>query len=80
LTESGATVRRLDGGLIKDNGDIICLAHPFVENRPGSERAAALANGKDTVAIDILLVLRALPIASNLALSAANVDHSTGFR
>jgi hypothetical protein len=80
LTESGATVRRVDGGLIKDNGDIICLAHPFVENRPGSERAAALANGKDTVAIDILLVLRALPIASTLALSAANVDHSTGLR
>jgi len=74
LTESGATVSRAEGGLIKSDGDIICLAHPFVENRPGSKRGAALAEGKDTVAVDILLVLRALPIASNVALSVANVD------
>ncbi len=80
LAESGATVTRVDGGLIKHNGDIICLAHPFVENRPGSERGAALAKGKDTVAVDVLLVLRALPIASNLALSVATADHRTGLR
>lgn len=80
LTESGATVTRVDGGLIKTNGDLICLAHPFIENRPGSERGAALANGKDAVAVDILLVLRALPIASNVALSVANVDPNAGLR
>ncbi|MEX2616004.1 MAG: DEAD/DEAH box helicase [Alphaproteobacteria bacterium] len=80
LTESGATVARADGGLIKDNGEVICLAHPFVENCPGSARGAALADGKDAVAVDILLVLRALPIASSEALSVPNVDLNAGLK
>lgn len=80
LTESGATIARAEGGLIKDDGGIICLAHPFVENWPGSARGEALAEGKDAVALDILLVLRALPIASNAALSIANVDPNSGLK
>jgi len=78
LTESGASVTRANGGLIKDNGEVICLAHPFVENRPGSARGALLADGKDAIAVDILLVLRALPIASSEALSVPNVDPNAG--
>lgn len=74
LEESGATTERLDGGLIDAQGKIICLAHPFVENRPCSSRARALADGKEAVAIDLLLVLRALPIASSEALSAQNAN------
>jgi ATP-dependent helicase YprA (DUF1998 family) len=76
LTESGAKVVRAEGGLIKDNGEVICLAHPFVAGRPASSRGATLANGKKTVAVDILLVSRALPIATSEALSIPNVDPS----
>lgn len=74
LEESGAATKRLDGGLIDPQGKVICLAHPFVENRPCSPRAHTLIKDKDAVAIDILLVLRALPIASSEALSVPNVD------
>lgn len=80
LTESGAIVTRADGGLIKADGGVICLAHPFIENRPGSTRGTLLADGKEAVAVDILLVLRALPIASNVALSVANVDLDPGLK
>jgi hypothetical protein len=78
LEESGAPTKRLDGGLVDKDGKIICLAHPFVENRPCSERALRLAEDKEAVAVDILLVLRALPIASNEALSVPNVDLNAG--
>ncbi|TPK87367.1 DEAD/DEAH box helicase [Mesorhizobium sp. B2-4-17] len=80
LEESGAKVTQADGGLVNADGQIICLSHPFVENEPCSERARRLADGKDTVAIDILLVLRALPIASNVALSVPNVDPAAGLK
>jgi hypothetical protein len=66
--------------LVDKDGKIICLAHPFVENRPCSVRALGLAEGKDAVAVDILLILRALPIASNEALSVPNVDLSSGLK
>jgi ATP-dependent helicase YprA (DUF1998 family) len=74
LEESGAPTKRLDGGLVDKDGKIICLAHPFIKNRPCSERALRLAENTDAVAVDILLVLRALPIASNEALAVSNVD------
>ena len=74
LEESGAAMTRLDGGLADASGKIICLAHPFVENVPCSSRARALVEGKDAVAVDILLVLRALPIASSEALSVPNIE------
>jgi hypothetical protein len=80
LKDSGATITRLDGGLAEASGRIICLAHPFVENVPCSPRARALAEGKEAVAIDILLVLRALPIASNEALSISNVAANAGLK
>jgi hypothetical protein len=80
LEESGAPTKRVDGGLVDKDGKIICLAHPFVENRPCSGRALRLAEGKDAVAVDILLVLRALPIASSEALSVPNVDLNAGLK
>ncbi len=80
LEESGATTERLDGGLVDKDGKIICLAHPFVENFPCSGRAQKLAAGKEAVAVDILLVLRALPIATSEALSVANVDLNAGLK
>lgn len=80
LEESGAATTRLDGGLAEANGKIICLAHPLVENVPCSPRARALVESKDAVAVDILLVLRALPIASNEALSVPNVDLNAGLK
>lgn len=80
LEESGAPTKRLDGGLADKDGKIICLAHPFVENRPCSERALRLVAGKDAVAVDILLVLRALPIASSEALSVPSVDLNAGLK
>ena len=80
LDESGAPTTRLNGGLSDASGKIICLAHPFVENMPCSPRARALAEGNGTVAVDILLVLRALPIASNEALSVPNVDLNAGLK
>jgi ATP-dependent helicase YprA (DUF1998 family) len=80
LEESGAPTKRLDGGLVAPDDKIICLAHPFVEKLPCSPRACALVEGKDAVAVDILLVLRALPIASSEALSVANVDLNVGLK
>uniref|UniRef100_Q07PM3 DEAD/DEAH box helicase domain protein n=1 Tax=Rhodopseudomonas palustris (strain BisA53) TaxID=316055 RepID=Q07PM3_RHOP5 len=80
LVESGAAMTRIDGGMIDADGTFICLSHPFRENEPCSARANALANGKDTIAVDILLVLRALPIASNIALSVPNVSPNAGLR
>ena len=69
---------RAPGGLVLAGEKAICLSHPFRPTEPCSVGARALAAGKETVAIDILLVLRALPIATNLALSAPNVDPDAG--
>ncbi len=80
LEESGAPTKRLEGGLVDTDGKIICLAHPFVENQPCSTRARNLVKGKDAVAIDILLVLRALPIASSEALSIPDIDLNAGLK
>lgn len=74
LEESGAAVRRVDGGLILADGRVICLSHPFLDREPCSQRARELATGKNATAVDLLLVLRALPIASNVALAVPNVD------
>ncbi|WP_448040525.1 DEAD/DEAH box helicase [Bradyrhizobium liaoningense] len=80
LTESGASTTRLEGGIIDGKGQLICLSHPFRETEPCSDRAKALAKDRDTIAVDILLVLRALPIASNVALSIPNVDPNRGLQ
>ena len=74
LEESGAVVTRLPGGLRGAAGQLICLAHPFQPDRPSSQRAEHLAGGANTVAIDILLILRALPLATALALSGPDVS------
>ena len=57
-------------------------ALPILSSRtePCSARARKLAEGKDAVAVDILLVLRALPIASSEALSVPNVDLNAGLK
>jgi hypothetical protein len=68
LEESGAKITRADGGLVDEDGRVICLSHPFVEGEPCSTRARALANGQKLAVVDILMVLRALPIATNIAL------------
>ena len=47
---------------------IHCLSHPFREDKPCSTRAKA-QRGKDTIAVDILLIAKGLPVASNMALS-----------
>jgi hypothetical protein len=52
---------------------VICLSHPFDPTQPSSARAARLAEGNSAIAIDILLVVRALPIATAQALAAPNV-------
>lgn len=80
IEASGANVTPANGGLIDEDGRVICLSHPFLEKEPCSERARALAVGRDAIAVDILLVLRALPIASNVALSAPNVDLSAALQ
>ncbi len=69
LEESGAAVTPLNGGLLDSKGRVICLSHPFIDTEPCSDRAKKLSDGKPRVVVDILLVLRALPIASNVALS-----------
>jgi len=68
LEDSGAPVIKADGGLIDESGRVICLAHPFAETEPCTLRAQALATGREVAAVDILLVNRALPIATNVAL------------
>jgi ATP-dependent helicase YprA (DUF1998 family) len=68
LLESDAKFTRVDGGLVEEDGRIICLSHPFIDGEPCSPRARALANGHVVAAVDILMVLRALPIATNIAL------------
>lgn len=69
LDESGATVTYANGGLIDEDGRVICLAHPFVDTEPCSPRAKALTAGQEFAPVDILMVLRALPIATNVAVS-----------
>jgi len=78
LLDSGARVVQADGGLIDADGKVICLAHPFVDDQPCSQRARTLAEGRETTAVDILLVLRALPIATGQALSVPNVSPTDG--
>ncbi|MHC9420728.1 DEAD/DEAH box helicase (plasmid) [Sphingomonas citri] len=68
LEESGASVTRAEGGLIDEGGRVICLAHPFNDGEPCTARAQALAAGKEVAAVDALLVARALPVATNIAL------------
>lgn len=80
LADSGASTTRLNGGIIDGKGQFICLSHPFRENEPCSERAKALAKDRKTIAVDILLVLRALPIASSVALSIPNVNLNRGLK
>jgi hypothetical protein len=74
LKESGASVTAADGGLILPDGRVIVLSHPFLDREPCSQRARKLADGKSATAVDLLLVLRALPIASNVALAVPNVE------
>jgi hypothetical protein len=74
LEESGAAVTRLPGALRDAAGRLICLAHPFQPDRPSSARAQTLAETNHTVAVDLLMVLRALPVATAQALSLPNVD------
>lgn len=69
LEESGATVVNCDGALIDANGRVICLSHPFQDTEPCTTRAKAASSGKEFIAVDILLVARALPIATNIALA-----------
>ncbi|CAN7216594.1 DEAD/DEAH box helicase [Mesorhizobium sp. LjNodule214] len=80
LIESGAAVTPAEGGLIDANGRVICLSHPFLETEPCTARARALSEGKETIAVDILLVLRALPIASNIAQLTPNFDPTSGLK
>ena len=76
LEESGATVKRVGGGLILSDGRVIVLSHPFLDREPCSQRARDSADGKNAIVVDLLLVLRALPIASNVALAVPNVQVS----
>ena len=72
LAESGAATELLEGALREANGRIICIAHPFLPDQPSSARAARLAAPPGSVTIDILLVLRALPVATAQAVGAAS--------
>lgn len=74
LEESGAIVDRLPGGLRTGAGRIVCIAHPFQPTRPSSDRARQIASGNEVVAVDVLLVRRALPAATQLALSNPDGD------
>lgn len=74
LKEAGATVTRTPGGIQDAGGRVICLSHPFDPAQPSSARAARLAEGNSAIAIDILLVVRALPIATAQALASPNVN------
>lgn len=74
LAEAGATVTEVGGGLKLPDGRVICLSHPFLDREPCSKRARELAQGNRTTAVDLLLVLRALPIASNVALAVPDVE------
>jgi hypothetical protein len=80
LEDSGAAVTRVDGGLILSDGRVIGLSHPFLDRELCSKRAHGLAEGKSATAVDLLLVLRALPIASNVALALPNVEVSPALK
>lgn len=67
INASGAHVVRADGGLVDDKGRLICLAHPFLPAEPIDPVARQYAG--EVVPIDLLLILRALPIATNQALT-----------
>jgi Lhr-like helicase len=72
LDESGAKIERIEGGLLDGASRFICLAHPFNDTEPSTSSAKKSAVGKETAIVDILLVLRALPVATNVALAGAS--------
>ncbi len=64
LEDSDASVSRVPGGVELQDGRVIVLAHPFRPGRAGSAAGLALAAGAPFTPIDILLVDRALPLAT----------------
>ena len=46
LTESGAAMTRIEGGLMDADGKFICLSHPFREDEPCSARAKSSGRWK----------------------------------
>lgn len=67
ITASGAHVVPVSGGLLDDGGRLICLAHPFLPTQALDPNARQHAG--QIIPIDLLLILRALPIATNQALT-----------
>ncbi|MBY3294460.1 DEAD/DEAH box helicase [Rhizobium laguerreae] len=63
IKASGGHVTPAQGGLLDDSGRLICLSHPFQPDAPVD--ALAKSFDGDVVPIDLLLVVRALPIATN---------------
>lgn len=67
ITASGGHAVTVSGGLQDENGSLICLSHPFQPETPIDPRAQQYTG--EVIPIDLLLVLRALPIATNRALT-----------
>ena len=77
LNDSGAHYTVCDGGLVSDEGQAVILAHPFTPDAPGNASAAAFAKTASAPrAVDVLLVDRALPIATARALNKSDTSAS----
>ncbi|MCB4821253.1 DEAD/DEAH box helicase [Roseicella aerolata] len=67
--DSGGSFTRRSGGLVDEAGRRVVLAHPFLPADPGDEEAEQFAaECQDVVPVDALLVERALPVATAMAL------------
>ncbi|MGD0108151.1 MAG: Zn-binding domain-containing protein [Rhodopila sp.] len=72
MNDSGADYEVRSGGLVGADGKRVVLAHPFRPQEPGNARAKAIAEGPaETRVIDVLMVDRALPVATANALDKA---------
>ena len=77
LNDSGAHYTVGDGGLVSGDGQGVILAHPFTPDAPGNASAVAFAKAANAPrAVDVLLVDRALPIATARALNKSDTSAS----
>jgi len=71
VADSGGTATLEAGGLRFEDGRIAVLAHPFTPDQPGTAPGRVLAAVGQVTTVDVLLVDRALPLATAKALGRA---------
>ena len=72
LNDSGGQFTMAAGGLLSKDGEGVVIAHPFIPDAPGNASAEAFAKSLVCRPVDVLLIDRALPIATARALNTGD--------